>query len=106
MTFALARRIKDLPPYLFAAIDALKQDALRRGVDIIDLGVGDPDLPTPSHIREALKAAVEKPEHHRYPSYVGMLSFREAAARFMQRRFGVGVSPKDEVIALIGSKEG
>lgn len=106
MAFALAQRIKDLPPYLFSAIDALKQEALSRGVDVIDLGVGDPDLPTPAHIQDALREAVGKAEYHRYPSYIGMLAFRESAARFMKRRFGVEVDPRSEVIALIGSKEG
>jgi LL-diaminopimelate aminotransferase len=104
--FAFADRIQALPPYLFAAIDALKQEALSRGMDLIDLGVGDPDLPTPLHIQEALSRAVKNPEYHRYPSYIGGIAFREAAARFMQRRFGVEVSAKTETIALIGSKEG
>lgn len=106
MPFSVATRIQSLPPYLFAAIDALKQEALSRGVDLIDLGVGDPDLPTPVHIQDALARALRNPEHHRYPSYIGSLAFREAAARFMKRRFGVEVSPKTETIALIGSKEG
>jgi LL-diaminopimelate aminotransferase len=102
----LARRVKDLPPYLFATIDRMKQKALSKGVDLIDLSVGDPDIPTPSHIVKRLKKAVERPEHHRYPSYEGMLSFRQAVADWYKKRFGVSLKPSTEVLSLIGSKEG
>jgi LL-diaminopimelate aminotransferase len=102
----LAQRIQTLPPYLFARIDELKQEQRARGVDVIDLGIGDPDLPTPPHIVAALKDAAAEPAHHRYPSYAGMAAFRAAAARFCQRRFGVALDPATEVLALIGSKEG
>jgi LL-diaminopimelate aminotransferase len=102
----LADRIKHLPPYLFARIDALKAEARGKGVDLIDLSIGDPDIPTPAHIVDAMRAAVEKPEHHRYPSYEGMLSFREAAAAWVKRRFGVTLDAKTETLSLIGSKEG
>lgn len=102
----LADRVKHLPPYLFAAIDKMKQEALSRGVDVIDLSIGDPDIPTPAHIVDAMKKAVEKPEHHRYPSYEGMLSYREAVAGWYKRRFNVTLDPKTEVLSLIGSKEG
>jgi len=95
-----------LPPYLFAQIDQKKREKLAQGVDVIDLGVGDPDLPTPKPIVEAMQRAVEKPEHHRYPSYEGMLSFRQAVADWYKRRFGVELDPQKEVVALIGSKEG
>lgn len=78
--FEYAQRIKSLPPYLFAQIDQKKREKLAQGVDLIDLGVGDPDIPTPEPVVEAMKRAVEKPEHHRYPSYEGMLSFRQAVA--------------------------
>ncbi|QID32739.1 LL-diaminopimelate aminotransferase [Pampinifervens florentissimum] len=101
-----AQRIKALPPYLFAQIDQKKREKLAQGVDIIDLGVGDPDIPTPKPIVEAMQRAVEKPEHHRYPSYEGMLSFRQAVADWYKRRFGVELDPQKEVVALIGSKEG
>lgn len=101
-----SERIKSLPPYLFAQIDKKKREKLSQGVDIIDLGVGDPDIPTPEPIVKAMQKAVEKPEHHRYPSYEGMLSFRSAVADFYKRRFGVYLDPHKEVIALIGSKEG
>ncbi len=106
MTVELADRLKVLPPYLFAQLDEAKARQLGKGVDVIDLGVGDPDLSTPKPIIERMKKAVENPDHHRYPSYEGMLSFREAVARWYQRRFGVKLDPALEVIALIGSKEG
>ncbi|MDA8433778.1 MAG: LL-diaminopimelate aminotransferase [Nitrospiraceae bacterium] len=102
----MASRVKNLPPYLFASIDKMKQEARAKGVDVIDMSIGDPDIPTPAHIVEAMKQAVEKPEHHRYPSYEGMLSFREGVAGWYRRRFGVTLDPKSEVLSLIGSKEG
>ena len=102
----LADRVKNLPPYLFATIDKMKQEAISRGVDVIDLSIGDPDIPTPKHIVEAMKKAVEKAEHHRYPSYEGMLSYREAVAGWYKRRFSATLDPKTEVLSLIGSKEG
>ncbi len=102
----LADRVKNLPPYLFATIDKMKQKALSKGVDLIDLSIGDPDIPTPSHIVEAMKKAVAKPEHHRYPSYEGMLSYREAVAQWYKTRFNVTLDAKTEVLSLIGSKEG
>jgi LL-diaminopimelate aminotransferase len=102
----VATRIKTLPPYLFAAIDKMKQAAIARGVDIINLGIGDPDLPTPGPIVESLARAAKDPKHHQYPSYEGMLSFRKAVADWYHRRFGVTLDPADEVLTLIGSKEG
>lgn len=104
--FELADRVKSLPPYLFAAIDKMKQEALSRGVDVIDLSIGDPDIPTPQHIVDAMKKAVDKPAHHRYPSYEGMISYREAVANWYRQRFNVSLDPKTEVLSLIGSKEG
>ncbi|MBX3318478.1 MAG: LL-diaminopimelate aminotransferase [Nitrospira sp.] len=102
----VATRIKTLPPYLFAAIDKMKQEAIARGVDIINLGIGDPDLPTPKPIIESLAKAAQDPKHHQYPSYEGMLSFRKAVAGWYKRRFNVTLDPADEVLTLIGSKEG
>ncbi|MBS0158955.1 MAG: LL-diaminopimelate aminotransferase [Nitrospira sp.] len=102
----VATRIKTLPPYLFAAIDKMKQEALARGVDIINLGIGDPDLPTPTPIIESLAQAAKNPKHHQYPSYEGMLSFRKAVADWYRRRFNVTLDPANEVLTLIGSKEG
>lgn len=101
-----AERVKTLPPYLFAAIDDMKQRAMARGVDIINLGVGDPDLPTPAPIIERLREAAADPAHHQYPSYDGMISFRTAVATWYKKRFHVTVDPTSEVLTLIGSKEG
>lgn len=102
----IAKRIQELPPYLFARIDQLKGEARKRGADLVDLGIGDPDLPTPQHVVDALSEAARKPQHHRYPAYEGMREFREACARFMKRRFGVELDADREILALIGSKEG
>ena len=104
--FSVAQRLSKLPPYLFAEIDRLKQDAIRRGMDIINLGVGDPDLPTPSHIIARMQEASANPRNHQYPSYEGMLSFRQAVADWYSKRFGVTLDPQTEVLSLIGSKEG
>ncbi len=104
--FELADRVKNLPPYLFAAIDRMKAEAKSKGVDLIDLSIGDPDMPTPSSIIEAMKRAVEDPINHRYPSYEGMPSYRKAVADWYRRRFNVNLDPSTEVLSLIGSKEG
>ncbi len=104
--FALSDRLSKLPPYLFAEIDRKKREARARGVDIIDLGVGDPDQPTPGHIVAKLQEACADPRYHRYPSYEGMIEFRRAVARWYQRRFGVTLDPAKEIVSLIGSKEG
>lgn len=101
-----ADRINSLPPYLFASIDKAKAEVRKKGVDVIDFGVGDPDMPTPPHIIEALKKSVDNPARHRYPSYVGMLSYRQAAADWYRKRMNVDLNPEEEVLALIGSKEG
>jgi LL-diaminopimelate aminotransferase len=104
--FEKAERLKKLPPYLFKELDRQKTELRARGVDIIDLSVGDPDLPTPDHIVEAMKAAVEDPGNHKYPSYSGTNDLKVAVSEWFKRRFGVKVSPETEVISLIGSKEG
>ncbi len=98
--------MKQLPPYLFKEIDRKKAEIKAKGVDIIDLGVGDPDLPTPPHIIEEMKRAVDDPANHRYPSYSGMNDFKEAVADWYRERFGVHLDPAKEVVSLIGSKEG
>jgi LL-diaminopimelate aminotransferase len=102
----VARRIETLPPYLFAELDRRVAAKRATGADVISLGVGDPDLPTPRHIVEALQRAAEDPSTHQYPSYYGLPAFREAVAGFYQRRFGVPLDPDTEVLPLIGSKEG
>lgn len=101
-----ARRIQTLPPYLFARIDEKIAEAKAKGVDVISLGIGDPDLPTPEHIINKLVKAARNPVNHRYPSYVGMLEFRQAVAEWYKRRSNTILDPKKEVVALIGSKEG
>lgn len=106
MKFEKARRIRELPPYLFAEIDRRKRDALAKGVDLIDLGIGDPDIPTPAPIVERLKIAAGTAVNHRYPSSSGLLEFREAVASWYETRFGVKLDPEREVVSLIGSKEG
>ncbi|HUU41641.1 MAG TPA: LL-diaminopimelate aminotransferase [Desulfatiglandales bacterium] len=102
----LAKRINQLPPYLFAEIDRKKKEVASKGVDIIDLGVGDPDLPTPPRIIEAMMRAVKEPANHRYPPYAGTRDFKAAIAEWYRDRFSVKLDPETEVIALIGAKEG
>lgn len=101
-----AQRLSRIPPYLFAELNRRRDEAIARGVDVIDLGVGDPDRPTPAPIVAQLAEEAKVAAHHRYPAYEGGAEFRKAAAAYMHRRFGVAVDPAREVIALIGSKEG
>jgi len=101
-----ASRMDDLPPYLFARIDEMKAEQQKKGTDIIDLGVGDPDLPTPPHIVEALCRAARDPANHHYPSYAGMPAYKEAVAGWYKKRFGVTLDAGKEVLALMGSKDG
>lgn len=101
-----AKRIRQLPPYLFARIEKTIEKAKAEGVDVISLGIGDPDCPTPKHIIEKLCEQAHNPVNHRYPSSVGMISYREAVGRYYTDRFGVELDPKTEVVSLIGSKEG
>ena len=102
----IAQRIQTIPPYLFAEIDKKKEEALKRGVDIINLGIGDPDQPTPDNIIEKLRESVKDPKTHDYPPYAGTAEFRRAVALWYKNRFGVDLDPDKEVMALIGSKEG
>lgn len=104
--FTLAKRLAAVPPYLFAEIDRVKAEVRARGVDIISLGIGDPDMATPEFILEAMQEAIRRPANHQYPSYVGMPQFRQAVATWYKGRFGVDLDPKREVVTLIGSKEG
>jgi len=101
-----ATRIKKIPPYLFAEIDKKREAAIKRGVDVISLGIGDPDLPTPGYIIESLYRSVQNPANHQYPSYIGSLNFRKAVADWYRRRYNIELDPETEVMALIGSKEG
>ena len=101
-----AKRIENLPPYLFAEIDRKRAIKEAEGVDVISLGIGDPDRPTPQRIVDAMAKAITVPKNHQYPAYAGSKAYREACAEWMRRRFGVQVDPATEVLALIGSKEG
>ncbi|MEE8422872.1 MAG: LL-diaminopimelate aminotransferase [Dehalococcoidia bacterium] len=102
----LARRVEQLPPYLFAAISRLIEEKRAAGVDVISFGIGDPDLPTPQHILDSLVAASAEPANHRYPESDGLPELRQAIARWYERRHGVALDPDAEVLPLIGSKEG
>lgn len=104
--FEFSDRLKKLPPYIFAQIDKIKQEEIKKGKKLIPLGIGDPDLPTPDFIIERLCQAAKNPTNHQYPSYWGMMEFRKAAARWYESRFGVQLNPENQVLALIGSKEG
>ena len=101
-----SQRLKELSPYLFAEIDTIIKEKKSRGLDVISLGIGDPDMSTPKGIIEALQNEAENPANHQYPSSYGMGSFREAVADFYMDRFGVNINPDEEVIPLFGSKEG
>lgn len=101
-----AARLAKIGAYLFADIDRKQAELQSKGVDVINLGIGDPDLPTPDHIIEALTQAARDPRTHRYPPYGGTPDFREAIAAWYRRRFDVALNPDTDVLALIGSKEG
>ena len=99
-------RIKRLPPYVFAIVNDLKYRARRRGEDIIDLGMGNPDIPTPTHIVDKLVEAARNPKNHRYSSSRGIPKLREAVCNWYKRKFDVDLDPETEAIATIGAKEG
>jgi LL-diaminopimelate aminotransferase len=102
----VARRIETLPPYMFAQLDRKLEAKRAAGVDVISLGIGDPDQPTPRHVVEALREAAEDPTTHQYPSYWGLPALRKAVADWYGTRFGVELDPDSEVLPLLGSKEG
>lgn len=106
LKFIEAQRISNLPPYLFARIERLIAGKREAGVDVISLGIGDPDRPTPDHIIEELIKEAKNPANHQYPSSVGLLSYRQAVAQWYQNRFCVELDPCTEVVSLLGSKEG
>jgi alanine-synthesizing transaminase len=99
-------RIKRLPPYVFAEVNRLKASARARGADIIDLGMGNPDLPTPQHIVDKLVETIAKPRTHRYSASKGIPGLRRAQAAYYERRFGVKLDPETQIVATMGSKEG
>src|SRR5688572_17239480 len=99
-------RIRKLPPYVFVVTHQLKDAALKRGVDVIDLSMGNPDVAPPEQVIEALKRAVGEPGNHRYLDARGIEPFRRAAAAWYRRKFAVELDPEREVIATLGAKEG
>ena len=99
-------RIKRLPPYVFNIVTTMKAEARRRGEDILDFGMGNPDKPTPRHIQDKLIEAVRNPKNHRYSISKGIPKLREAMAKWYQRHYGVSLDPETEVVVTIGSKEG
>ncbi|NQT19008.1 MAG: LL-diaminopimelate aminotransferase [Planctomycetes bacterium] len=106
MAIDKAIRLEKLPPYLFAEIDKKKKAAIRAGRDVINLGVGDPDMPTPEFIIQALNEGAHKPANHQYALDEGSPELRRAIAGWYQKRFGVSLDPEEEILPLIGSKEG
>ena len=106
MEIKFSKRLKNLPPYLFVEIDQAKRAARKQGRDLIDLGIGDPDLPTPDNIIEKLYVASKDPKNHKYALGQGMPALRQAIADWYKRRFNVDLNPETEILPLIGSKEG
>ncbi len=100
------QRMNRLPPYVFAEVNKIKMEARRRGEDIIDLGMGNPDIPTPKHIVEKLIEAAKKGQNHRYSASMGITKLRHAIAGWYKRRFDVDIDPAEEAIVTIGAKEG
>jgi LL-diaminopimelate aminotransferase len=105
-SFTPAKRITDLPPYLFAELDRRVAAKRAEGASVVSFGIGDPDFPTPPHIVEALREAVLDPDTHHYPSYVGLPELRNAISEWMAKRFDVAIDPDSEVLPTWGSKEG
>jgi LL-diaminopimelate aminotransferase len=101
-----SQAMQNLPPYLFARIERKIQDARSRGLDVINLGIGDPDLPTPKRIIDRMAEAIYDPSNHHYPSSVGLLEYRQAVANWYKKRFHVDLDPQTDIVSLLGSKEG
>ncbi|MFZ3123443.1 MAG: alanine transaminase [Thermodesulfovibrionales bacterium] len=99
-------RIKRLPPYVFAIVNGLKMEARKRGEDIIDLGMGNPDMPAPKHVIDKLCEAANNPKNHRYSASKGITQLRMAVCEWYKRRFDVDLDPESETVVTIGSKEG
>ena len=102
----VSKRLERIPPYLFAEINKKIAEAKKRGVDVISLGIGDPDMPTPQPIIDELIKEANNPKNHRYPDYEGLLAFRAAVSQWYKKRHNVSLDPEKEVLTLIGAKEG
>ncbi len=98
--------MQNLPPYLFARIEQKIAECKEQGIDIINLGIGDPDLPTPRHIIDRMAQSIYDAANHQYPSSVGLLEYRQAVAEWYKKRFDVDLDPRTEIVSLLGSKEG
>ncbi|HEY9888835.1 MAG TPA: aminotransferase class I/II-fold pyridoxal phosphate-dependent enzyme, partial [Candidatus Obscuribacterales bacterium] len=101
-----AERVRRLPPYVFARLDELKAGARAQGIDLIDLGMGNPDGPTPAPVVAAATQAIQDSANHGYPPFEGTASFRQAITQWYHRRYGVTLDPNGEALPLLGSKEG
>src|SRR4051794_1241467 len=106
MSLEQAKRLQELPPYIFSEINLIKEDAKKRGIQLLSLGIGDPDLPTPDGIIKKIQEAALNQKNHMYSPYEGTFEYRKAVAEWFQTRFNVPLDPAKEVMALIGSKEG
>ncbi|RDW17354.1 LL-diaminopimelate aminotransferase [Oceanobacillus arenosus] len=102
----ISDKVKQMPAYIFSELDRKKKVLKEKGIDVIDLGIGAPDLPTPSYIYDALVKEAKDPENHRYSNYNGCLEFRMAVADFYKKQYDVDLDPETEILTLIGSKEG
>ena len=106
MNIQPAERLEHFPVYLFDALDQQKEEQEAKGVDVIDLSVGDPDRPTPKYIVDTLREAALDPNNHHYPSFKGLPAFRKAVAQWYERQYGVDLDPNREIMSVIGSKGG
>ena len=102
----VSTRLKAIPPYVFAEMDKKRQAAIAAGVDVINLGIGDPDQPTPRHIVDAAHEALEKPINHHYPPFGGTKEYKTAACAWLKKRFGIDIDADTEITSMIGTKEG
>jgi LL-diaminopimelate aminotransferase len=102
----VSSRLKSIPPYVFQELDKKRQAAIAKGVDVIGLGIGDPDQPTPKHIVDAMHKAIDDPVNHHYPPFGGTKEYKQAASAWFKKRFGQEFDPETEITSLIGSKEG
>ena len=102
----LAKRVQNLPPYLFVGISRAIAKKKEEGIEVISFGIGDPDIPTPNTVLDRLKKASDNPVHHRYPESEGLPEFRQAVSKFYKDRFNVNLNYETEIINLIGAKEG